>query len=92
MKIAVTSPEFPHDHRACGQDPAFPRVRGDGAEVREWCDWICRRSLRSTSSTATRPTPSDGVDVLLTARCGDNFVVRMARRASGRRHRLRATR
>lgn len=80
MRVAVTSQNFRTITGHAGKTRRFLVYEADGAEVRE----IDRLDLPKEQSFhelhGDAPHPIDGVDVLVTASCGDNFVVRMARR------------
>ena len=80
MKVAVTSQNFRTITGHAGKTRRFLVYQADGGEVREIerLDLPKEQSFHELHGDA--PHPIDGVDVLVTASCGDHFVVRMARR------------
>lgn len=80
MRIAVTSQNFRTITGHAGKTRRFLVYEAEGADVREVqrLDLPKEQSFHELHGDA--PHPIDGVDVLLTGGCGDNFVTRMARR------------
>jgi predicted Fe-Mo cluster-binding NifX family protein len=80
VKIAVTSQNFRTITGHAGKTRRFLVFEAEGAEVREVerLDLPKEQSFHELHGDA--PHPIDGVDVLVTASCGDNFVARLARR------------
>lgn len=80
MKIAVTSQNFRTITGHAGKTRRFLVFEADGADVRELerLDLPKEQSFHELHGDA--PHPIDGVDVLVTASCGDHFVTRLARR------------
>lgn len=80
MKVAVTSQNFRTITGHAGKTRRFLVYQADGGEVREIERLDLPKEQAFHELHGDAPHPIDGVDVLLTASCGDNFVVRMARR------------
>jgi len=80
MKIAVTSQNFRTVTGHAGKARRFLVYEADGETVREVgrLDLPKEQSFHELHGDA--PHPIDGVDVLVTGGCGENFVARMARR------------
>jgi predicted Fe-Mo cluster-binding NifX family protein len=80
VRIAVTSQNFRTITGHAGKTRRFLVYEAEGADVREVqrLDLPKEQSFHELHGDA--PHPIDGVDVLLTGSCGDNFVARLARR------------
>jgi predicted Fe-Mo cluster-binding NifX family protein len=80
MKIAITSQNFRTVTGHAGKTRRFLVYEADGENVREVgrLDLPKEQSFHELHGDA--PHPIDGVDVLVTGGCGENFVARMARR------------
>ena len=80
MRIAVTSQNFRTITGHAGKTRRFLVYEAEGADVREVqrLDLPKEQSFHELHGDA--PHPIDGVDVLLTGSCGENFVARLARR------------
>lgn len=80
MKIAVTSQNFRTVTGHAGKTRRFLVYEADGTTVTELqrLDLPKEQSFHELQGEA--PHPIDGVDVLVTASCGDHFIGRMARR------------
>jgi len=80
MKIAVTSQNFRTITGHAGKTRRFLVYEADGGTVQEVgrLDLPKEQSFHELHGDA--PHPIDGVDVLVTGGCGENFVARMARR------------
>ena len=80
MKVAVTSQNFRTITGHAGKTRRFLVYEAEGGEVREVrrLDLPREQSFHEIAGDAAHPI--DGVDVLITASCGDHFVTRLARR------------
>jgi predicted Fe-Mo cluster-binding NifX family protein len=80
MKIAVTSQNFRTVTGHAGKTRRFLvfQTNGESVQEAERLDLPKEQSFHELHGDA--PHPIDGVDVLITASCGEGFVGRMARR------------
>lgn len=80
MKIAVTSQNFRTITGHAGKTRRFLVYEAEGSKVREVArlDLPKEQSFHELAGDAAHPI--DGVDVLITASCGDHFSARLARR------------